>query len=555
MNAKINTTGFKSYGLKNIFYSLLIFSLILVLSEAASALSCNYGLDSNHTMTEDLTNCNGTGNYAFFLAKNDIVLDCNGHTISGNATWGVILSHNAADDRITVKNCNIEGFTIGIQLQEGSDHKILHNNISLTEQGISWVPDAGGNHNISYNNIYSNSWSGMYVRSGSNKNYIAYNNISSNTNYGIKLENSSNNTIKGNRINNTTNYEGIKLESSNYNNITDNTLTDSGQSGIWLNSSSNNNTLINNTANSNSDGIHLGSSSNNTLINNTANSNNNNGILLQYSSDNILEENEIKNNNIGIYSQKSNSTINSNIACNNADIDFYSSGWLSSSGDNNTCNNTDGWRDNGIENACTFRCNGTACDFDNDYYAKSICGGTDCNDNNNLTYPGAAEICDGIANDCTDQIDGGCDDDNDDYCDFSMMLVGTPAVCPNGGNDCNDTNNLTNPGASEIYNQIDDNCNNQIDEGFCDANDNCLDNQTCSPENHLCQDLNCSADHEVFNHRCYHKCDLNRNGIITQDYNDLMAACKCFLGIENCNNYYQDWNLMRKEYNCFVGQA
>lgn len=41
-------------------------------------------------------------------------------------------------------------------------------------------------------------------------------------------------------------------------------------------------------------------------------------------------------------------------------------------------------------------------DFDNDGY----CGGSvDCNDNSNQSYPGAAELCDGLDNDCDTQID------------------------------------------------------------------------------------------------------------------------------------------------------
>jgi len=51
----------------------------------------------------------------------------------------------------------------------------------------------------------------------------------------------------------------------------------------------------------------------------------------------------------------------------------------------------------------------------------------------------------------------------------------------------------------------------------------------------------------------YHKCDLNRDGIIIHDYNDLMNIYKCFIGInKNCSNYYQNWNLIKKEYECFI---
>jgi len=51
----------------------------------------------------------------------------------------------------------------------------------------------------------------------------------------------------------------------------------------------------------------------------------------------------------------------------------------------------------------------------------------------------------------------------------------------------------------------------------------------------------------------YHPCDLNRDGIYTRDYSDLMTAYKCFLGIErNCKINYRDWAGMKTEYLCFV---
>ena len=48
--------------------------------------------------------------------------------------------------------------------------------------------------------------------------------------------------------------------------------------------------------------------------------------------------------------------------------------------------------------------------------------------------------------------------------------------------------------------------------------------------------------------------DLNNDGIITRDWNDITAAYRCFLGInKNCNNSFQDWQYMKKEYECFIG--
>jgi len=53
---------------------------------------------------------------------------------------------------------------------------------------------------------------------------------------------------------------------------------------------------------------------------------------------------------------------------------------------------------------------------------------------------------------------------------------------------------------------------------------------------------------------CFNPCDLNNDGIIIHDYNDLMTAYKCFLGIRNCANYHQNWNLIKQEYECFVNK-
>ncbi len=49
-------------------------------------------------------------------------------------------------------------------------------------------------------------------------------------------------------------------------------------------------------------------------------------------------------------------------------------------------------------------------------------------------------------------------------------------------------------------------------------------------------------------------CDFNNDKIIIHDYNDLMFAYKCFLGInKNCSKiHFQDWENMRQEYKCFV---
>jgi len=53
----------------------------------------------------------------------------------------------------------------------------------------------------------------------------------------------------------------------------------------------------------------------------------------------------------------------------------------------------------------------------------------------------------------------------------------------------------------------------------------------------------------------YHECDFNQDNLILKDYNDLMTAYKCFLGVEkNCRKIsYRSWIVMKREYDCFIG--
>jgi len=148
----------------------------------------------------------------------------------------------------------------------------------------------------------------------------------------------------------------------------------------------------------------------------------------------------------------------------------------------------------GIDNDCDGQID-EGCDKDGDGHCDAsmvvvgtpaVCplspanAGDDCNDNAAAAHPGAAEICDNLDNDCSGGIDEGCDKDGDGYCDAAMTVVGTPTVCPhsatNTGDDCNDNNAALNPGATEVCDDIDNNCVAGIDEGcdndsdgYCDA--------------------------------------------------------------------------------------
>ena len=88
----------------------------------------------------------------------------------------------------------------------------------------------------------------------------------------------------------------------------------------------------------------------------------------------------------------------------------------------------------------------------------------DCDDTNPSIQPIMLENCDDVDNNCDGQIDEQCNLDGDGYCTTYMGVSGTPAVCPLGGGDCDDTNSEVNPGMEEKgFDGLDNDCNGIID--------------------------------------------------------------------------------------------
>ena len=105
----------------------------------------------------------------------------------------------------------------------------------------------------------------------------------------------------------------------------------------------------------------------------------------------------------------------------------------------------------GIDNDCDGLLPADESDFDGDGVA--VCQG-DCSDDDPSTYPGAPEICDGVDNDC----DGDLEEQDDDGDGFR--------VCDG---DCDDDNPLVRPGAPELCDGLDTNCDGVIFDEELDA--------------------------------------------------------------------------------------
>jgi len=176
------------------------------------------------------------------------------------------------------------------------------------------------------------------------------------------------------------------------------------------------------------------------------------------------------------------------------------SGYIAASGDCNdnnnaihpgaaeACNNIDdncnGLTDDGIT-FITYYADSDGDNYGNASVSQSTCNGapigytsdnTDCNDNAVGINPGASEICNGVDDDCNGLTDDGltfvtyyADSDGDNYGNASVSqstCSGAPSGYTTDNTDCDDNNSALNPGATELCNGIDDNCNSLVDEGL-----------------------------------------------------------------------------------------
>jgi hypothetical protein len=154
-----------------------------------------------------------------------------------------------------------------------------------------------------------------------------------------------------------------------------------------------------------------------------------------------------------------------------------------------------------------------------------------------------AEKCDGLDNNCNNQTDEGCDDDLDGYPDASMIcLTASPSNWTCSKLDCNDNSSIVNPGAAEICDGLDNNCNAEDDDlgctcrlgdSICSQVGVCGDKvQTCGNDGKVTCVYTDITGYEVSETLCDGK-DNDCDGLI--DVQDGLASC-CSLGqVRGCS--------------------
>ncbi len=137
-----------------------------------------------------------------------------------------------------------------------------------------------------------------------------------------------------------------------------------------------------------------------------------------------------------------------------ADLDCNDTDASIHPGATETCNLVDDNCDGSIDEGDVCTEEPVDNDADNDGYDV----GPDCNDADAAVHPGATEICDSVDNNCDSVVDEGdmCAESADTDVDNDGY---------NADVDCNDNNTSIHPGATETCNLVDDNCDGSIDEG------------------------------------------------------------------------------------------
>ncbi|MBD3263194.1 PQQ-binding-like beta-propeller repeat protein, partial [Candidatus Woesearchaeota archaeon] len=216
-----------------------------------------------YALGANLTGVQSGKNYCIDFSGHNMTLDCNGYNFSsGGASSSAIYIKES--NKITIKNCSIKEYTLGINITDSTNSTIIDNYINISQDNGYGVYVRGATStktNISSNRILGskdvgNTYYGIYINNTPNNQYIINNTIWGQVRpwgFDIKaiVTNSNHSLIKNNEIYNITDGYGIIVTNGHNNSIFNNTIynvtySDGGMTdgtGIYLELNASNNLI------------------------------------------------------------------------------------------------------------------------------------------------------------------------------------------------------------------------------------------------------------------------------------------------------------------------
>ena len=328
-------------------YSPTITNICQTLNTAGTTYELNTSLSTN-------VNC-------FTFNASNVVLDCQGFNVNSTIATATGVSATLFSN-ITVKGCNIFGFSRAITFSGVNDSEVSNNTL---RGGIFGVTITNSNfNNISFNNIYNFTDIGMWINgANSNHNVLRNNTVHNQSNNAAFLIFGARNTTLTNNVA----YNapgGFFFSESNNSNISNSiayNLTGTGfylanttvnmslfnltsynntRYGIHINATSDNNISFSNISNNSLGGIYIErGSSGNRIFSNTIYNHTSPAILLELVNavNRVYSNLFIENNTYGIYLNSTNLT---NITDNMLKFNTDTAVFLNLSYNNNVTNNT-----------------------------------------------------------------------------------------------------------------------------------------------------------------------------------------------------------------------
>ncbi len=133
-----------------------------------------------------------------FILSDDVTLDCAGYTVSGrflDPAWNGI--HLRQRSGVTIRNCVVDDFNTGFEINGSSHNTLEDNTISNVLQGFT-LQDSDSNRLLRNSVVGASDWFAYGLFGGSDSNEIRHNSASATSGIGFMIQGANNNLFVNN---------------------------------------------------------------------------------------------------------------------------------------------------------------------------------------------------------------------------------------------------------------------------------------------------------------------------------------------------------------------